>query len=218
MNDETTTVTDGTSVISGLEHLGDRFVGGLYARLAALNQVSVDFDNLKASLAAGGTSLLLLLFQIVLVVALVSGVFILTDRWLQKATAASGTWRRFFTGVAALVLALVIGFIAARLLAGPGLPLRILRLWAGVTVFGFVIFAAVRSLLMASRRSKFPERSAHLAALVRDLSFTIGAALIGVMLVATLQLWNVGPGLGDLIRTGLAVSIYLLFVGAGMAA
>ena len=173
----------------------------------------VEFDSLRASLAAGGTSLLLLLFQIVLVVALVAGVFILTNRRLQKATVASGTWRRFFAGVAAAVLALVIGFVAARLLAGSGLPLRILRLWAVVTVFGFIMLAAVRSLLLASRQTELQERSAHLAALVRDLSFAIGAAIIGVMLIGTLRLWNVGPGLGDLIRTGLAIPIYLLFIG-----
>ena len=210
VNEET---ADVTSVISDLEQLGDRFVAGLDARVAALKGVPVEFDNLRASLAAGGTSLLLLLFQIVLVVALVAGVFILTNRRLQKATVASGTWRRFFAGVAAAVLALVIGFVAARLLAGSGLPLRILRLWAVVTVFGFIMLAAVRSLLLASRRTEFPERSAHLAALVRDLSFAIGAAIIGVTLIGTLRLWNVGPGLGDLIRTGLAIPIYLLFIG-----
>ena len=66
---------------------------------------------------------------------------------------------------------------------------------------------------MASRRTKFPERSAHLATLVRDLSIAIGFAIIGVTLLATLRLWNVGPGLGDLLRTGLAIPIYLLFIG-----
>ena len=213
MNEDTATVADITSVISSLEQLGDRFIAGLNTRYAALNGVPVEFDNLRASLAAGGTSLLLLLFQIALVVALVAGVFILTNRRLEKATASSGTWRRFFVNVAALVLALVIGFVAARLLAGPGLTLRILRLWALVTVSGFVIFAAVKALLFGSRRTKFQERCAHLAALVRDLSFAIGAALIGVMLIGTLRLWDVGPGLGDLIRTGFAIPIYALFVG-----
>ena len=83
-----------------------------------------------------------------------------------------------------------------------------------VTVLGFLIFAAVRSLLMASRRTEFPERSAHLTALVRDLSLAIGAAIVGVTLLATLRLWNVGPGLGDLLRTGLGIPIYLLFAWA----
>ena len=80
-----------------------------------------------------------------------------------------------------------------------------------MTIVGFITLAAVRSLLMASRRTEFPERSAHLAALVRDLSLAIGMAIIGVTLIATLQRWNLGPGLGDLIRTGLGIPIYLLF-------
>ena len=210
MNNETA-VADVTSVISSFEQLGDRFVAGLYARLAAWNGVPVEFDNLRASLAAGGTSLLLLLFQIVLVVALVAGVFILANRRLKKASATSGAWRKFFASVAAAVLALVIGLIAARLLAGSGLPMRILRVWAVMTIVGFITLAAVRSLLMASRRTEFPERSAHLAALVRDLSLAIGLAIIGVTLIATLQRWNLGPGLGDLIRTGFGIPIYLMF-------
>ncbi|MEY9772122.1 hypothetical protein ABIA14_004463 [Sinorhizobium fredii] len=47
-----------------------------------------------------------------------------------------------------------------------------------------------------------------MAALVRDLSLAIGIAIIGVTLIATLRLWNIGPGLGDLIRTGLGLPIY----------
>ena len=211
MNEETSPVADVTSVISGFEQLADRFVAGLYARLAALGGVPADFDALRASLAAGGTSILLLLFQIVLIVAVVAGVFILAIRRLKQVTAARSSWRRFFAGMAAAVLALVIGFIAARLLAGAGLPLRILRLWAVATVAGFIILAAVRSLLVASRRTEFPERSSHLAALVRELWLAIGVAIVAVTLLATLRLWNVGSGLGDLLRTGLALPIYVLF-------
>src|SRR6185369_6624623 len=86
-----------------------------------------------------------------------------------------------------------------------------LRLWTVVTVLGLIILAAVRSLLMASRRTEFAERSFHLAALVHDLSLAIGVAIIGVTLIATLRLWSVGPALGDLLRTGLGIAIYLLF-------
>ena len=50
-------------------------------------------------------------------------------------------------------------------------------------------------------------------ALVRDLSIVFGWAIIGTTAVATLRLWNIGPGLGDLIRTGLGVPTYLLFAG-----
>ncbi|OWK21793.1 hypothetical protein AJ88_11815 [Mesorhizobium amorphae CCBAU 01583] len=126
-------------MISGFEQLAERFVSGLFARFAALSDVPVEIENLRASLAAGGTSLLALLFEIVLVVALVAGVFILLARRLKKASATSSAWRRFFAGVAATVVALVIGFIAARLLAGSGVPLQTLRLWAVATVLGFII-------------------------------------------------------------------------------
>ncbi|MGO4842848.1 mechanosensitive ion channel family protein, partial [Rhizobiaceae sp. 2RAB30] len=95
--------------------------------------------------------------------------------------------------------------ITARLLSGSGLVMRILLLWSVVTVFGFGVFGAVRILLMASRRTDFAKTSIHLAALVRELSLVIGVALIGVTLIATLRLFDVGPGLGDLIRTGLAI-------------
>ena len=47
--------------------------------------------------------------------------------------------------------------------------------------------------------------------LVRDLSFVGGWALLGTALVATLRLWNAGPGLTDLFRTGLGIAAYLLF-------
>ncbi|WP_245331216.1 mechanosensitive ion channel family protein [Mesorhizobium sophorae] len=207
--------TDVTSLISGFEQLADRFVSGLSARFAALGNVPVELENLRASLAAGGTSVLGLLFEIVLVVALVAGVYILLARRIAKASATSSASRRFFAGVAAIVVALVIGFIAARLLAGSGVPLQTLHLWTVVTVLGFVILAAVRSLLMASRRTEFAqERSAHLAALVRDLSLAIGLAIISTTLIATLRLWTVGPALGDLLRTGFAIPIYVLFAWA----
>ncbi len=56
----------------------------------------------------------------------------------------SGTWRRFFALVIAAALALVIGFIAARLLGGAGLPLRTLRLWTVAAVVGPVVLTAVQ--------------------------------------------------------------------------
>lgn len=211
---DTTAEPDGTSLISGFEQLAERFVSGLFARFAALSDVPVDLENLRALLTAGGTSLLVLLSEIVLVVALVAGVFMLLAWRFSKASVTSSAWRRFFGGAAAAVAALVVGFIVARLLAGSGVPLQTLRLWAVATVLGFIILAAVRSLLMASRRTEFAERSAHLAALVRDLSLAIGLAVIAVTLLATLRLWSVGPALEDLLRTGSAIPIYLLFAWA----
>jgi small-conductance mechanosensitive channel len=209
-----TAETDVTSLVSGFDQLAERFVSGLSERFAALSGASVELENLKASLAAEGTSLLALMFEIVLVVALVAGGFILLARRFKKAGAKSSAWRRFFAGLAAAVVALVIGFIAARLLAGSGLPLQTLHLWTIATVLGLIILATVRSLLMASRRTEFAECSAHLTALVRDLSFAIGFALIGVTLLGTSRIWSVGPALEDLLRTGSAIPIYLLFAWA----
>lgn len=208
---DTTAEADVTSLVWGFEQLAERFVSGLFARFAALSGASVELENFKASLAAEGTSLLALMFEIVLVVALVAGVFILLGRRFKKASAKSSAWRRFFAGLAAAVVALVIGFIAARLLAGSSLALQTLHLWTVATVLGLIILAAVKSLLMASRRTEFAERSVHLAALVRDLSLAIGFALIGVTLLGTSRLWSVGPALGDLLRTGLGIPIYFLF-------
>ncbi|WP_245235556.1 mechanosensitive ion channel family protein [Mesorhizobium erdmanii] len=204
---DTTAETDVTSLISGFEQLVERLVSGLFARFAALSHVPVDLENLRASLAAGGTSLLVLLSEIVLVVALVAGVFILLARRFNTASATSSAWRGFFAGV----VALVVGFIAARLLAGSGVPLQTLRLWTVATVLGFLVLATVRSVLMASRRTEFAEHSAHLVALVRDLSLAIGVAVIAVTLLATLRLCRGGAALDDLLRTGSAIPIYLLF-------
>ena len=77
-------------------------------------------------------------------------------RWLQWAILPFYWYivlRSFITALERPVSALVIGFIAARLLAGSGVSLQTLRLWTVVTVLGFIILAAVRSLLMASRRT-----------------------------------------------------------------
>lgn len=202
---------DATSVISGLQQLGDRFVAGLYARLAALNGVPVEFEDLRASLAAAGTSLPLLSFQVAVIVVLVSSVFVLTKWRLQQVTVGSTAPRRIFASATAGILALIFGFIAARLLAGSGPPLQVLLLWGVVTIFGFAISAAVRALLMASRQGKFLKPPFHLVVFARELSFAIGVALGGVMLFGTVRLFNIGAGLADLTRTGLAIPIYLLF-------
>ena len=145
--------------MGSVEQVADGLVTGLYARLAALESVPAEVDSLQASFAAAGTSLPLLCLQIVLVVAAVLGTFVLADRWFRQMPAWGGAWRRFLALVIAAALALVIGFIAARLLGGAGLPLRTLRLWAVVAVVGPIIVAILRTVLMASRPSQSPARS-----------------------------------------------------------
>lgn len=213
MASDTTTGADVASALEGLEQVGGRFVDGLQARISGLSGVPAEFQSLQASLAAAGTSGLLLSFQIILIVTLVACVFMLFVRRFKRASFGKGGWRRFFTGVAAAVLALTIGFLTARLLAGTGLPVRILRLWTVVTIVFFIIHFALRSVLMASRRSEYSHHIDHLAALSRDLSSAIGFILVGLTLLATLQLLGVGPGLNDLIRTGLGIPAFLVFGG-----
>ena len=208
--DQTTAGPDVSSVISDLERLSDRFAAGMAGRLDALRNVPAELENLSASLAAGGTSLSLLLFQIVLIVGIVAGVFFYLDLKFKKGGIRVTTSRRVLAGLTAGFVALVIGLILARLLAGSGVALQTLVLWAAVTLLTFVILAAVRTLLLSSRQVHVPRRSFHLVALVRDLSFALATAITGVTLLATLRLWNVGPGLGDMLRTGLALPIYLL--------
>ncbi|MFC5069069.1 mechanosensitive ion channel family protein [Flaviflagellibacter deserti] len=209
---ETAAADDITSLISGLEHLAEEFVSGLDARSDALRAVPAEFEGLNASLASAGTSGPFLLFQIILTVSLVAGMLVLVNRWLTKRTDARSVWRKFLASIEAAALALVFGFIATQVLTGAGLPMRTLRLWAVVTIAGFLILATVRFILMASRRTETPSRSIHLRALVRDLSVVVAFAIIGVALIATLRLWNAGPGLEDLVRTGLVgIPAYLLF-------
>ena len=144
---ETLAETDVHSLLLSLEQGTDRFVGDLYARLAALNAVPAELQDVQASFAAAGTSALQLCLEIVFVVALVTGVFVLLNRWLEAGTARRGAWPRFLAVVAAAILAVAIGFILARLLGGSGLPLQTLRRWTVLTVAGCVVLVAVRSVL-----------------------------------------------------------------------
>ena len=155
VNSEAAAEADVGSLVASIEQVADRLVAGLYARLAGLSGVSAETDSLRASFASAGTSLPVLCLQIVLVVAVVLGVFVLVARWLKRMPAWGGAWRRFVALVVAAASALVVGFVAARLLGGAGLPLRTLRLWAVVAVVGPIILAVLRSVLMASRPTEF---------------------------------------------------------------
>jgi len=215
VDSEPTIAKDVTSMISGFGQIDDRLVNGLHARAAALKGASAEAQSLQDAFTAAGTSVFALAFHAVIVVALVAGLFILISRRFRSATAASGAWRRFFAAVAAALLALFSGFIAARLLGGDGLPMHILRVWTTVTIAGCVTLFAVRHVLMASMPAAFPRPSIHMEALARSLSIAIGWAVLGIGLIATLHLWGAGPGLMDMIGTGLiGIPAFLLFVWA----
>ena len=203
---------DITAAIDGLEQAADSIVAAAYGRVSALSRVPADMAELQTSFANASISPFLLALEVILVIALVRTVFLLADLWDAKISPKKNLWRTFFTRIVATVLALAVGFAAARLLVGTGVPLRTLRLWAIATVASYLIVSLTGFILLASRRYAFRHRSYHLLALVRDLSVPITWALFGLAFVETLQIWNGGSGLLDLTRTVLvAIPAYLLF-------
>jgi small-conductance mechanosensitive channel len=206
---------DVNSAITAIEQVADGFAAGLYARFSALLDLPGELANLRNSMAEASTSPFLLSLEIVLVVTLTAGTFLLLARQVKIRNFASSGWRKFFLDAAAAGVALAVGLAAARLLAPSGLPLRTLRLWAVVTLVVFVVLYLTRLILMASRRPESRHRSFHMLALSRDLSIAISLAIVGVALVTTLQIWSAGSGLRDLTRTVLmAIPAYLLLAGA----
>lgn len=214
MSGETGTEMDVNAAISSIEKAAGSFVTGLHSRLSALSDMPAEFERLRTSLTGASTTPLLLLFEAIVVATLTAGTCLLLTHQARRGKAARRAWQRIFFNVAAALAALVVGLTAAWLLAPSGLVLRTLRLWAVVTVVGCIVLFLVRALLMASRPPQFHERSHHTLAFTRDLSIAIGWALVSVAVGATLQLWGGGPGLQDLVRTGLGIPVYLLFAGA----
>jgi len=185
--------SDVTSVVSRLDLLVDRFVSGLEARIDSLGGIGADLAALHSSFAAGGTSAGALFLQIVLVVLVTAGVFLLCRQ--RFARAGSGVWRRIFSTLAAAFIAIVAGLLVVRLLHSQGLSVRTLRSWVIITAGGLVALLTVRAILLGGKQSK----TGRLAALARDLSIAIGWAMFGISLATTLRLWSVGPGLLELV-------------------
>ncbi|UVK36539.1 mechanosensitive ion channel family protein [Mesorhizobium sp. AR10] len=210
MSDNPTMDADMMSVMTGLEQVAERFMDGLNARSLGWTQAPAEFRSLQAVLAASSTSAVLLCLQIVLVVALVANVLQFFGRRASRST--TGGWRRFLYFSAAVVAALAIGLLSARLLAGSGLSLRTLRLWTVATVAGAIVLVALRALLLASHHPEFRHRKTHLTTYVRDLSFVSGWAIAGLALVSTLRIWGAGAGLVDLTGTLLVAIPTLILV------
>ncbi|MBL8580854.1 MAG: mechanosensitive ion channel family protein [Rhizobiaceae bacterium] len=211
MSDATHAADDVTVLIDGLETIADRLATGLVDRYHALGDAGEQLDQVPAALAAGGTSGSLLLFEVVAIAAIVTAVFVLVNRRLAGWRQGGGVWRRLLLSLLEAAIAIAIGFVVARVIAAPGLPIRTLRQWTVVTVAGFVLIAAVRAILLGSRDRDVPHRSKRLLAMVHDFSISIGLAIVGTGIAATLKTWNVGPGLADLVRTALVIPIYLVF-------
>lgn len=189
-----TAASDVTSVVSGLELLMDRFVSGIEARVRGLGEVPQQIDALHSSFAAGGTSAGALFLQIIAVVIVTAGVFMLCQRRFHRP--GEGLWRRLFATLAAALVAIFAGLVAERLLPSQGLAVRTLRSWVILTAFGLVVLAAVRAMLTGKRLALGGVGRLH--ALGRDLSFAVGWAIVGLALMATLRLWSAGHGLLDL--------------------
>jgi len=208
--DEQQTSAGVASGIASLEQIASRFEAGLRARLEASGNLSEDFQRLQDSFAAAGTSTGLLLFWIVVVCAVSGGVFFSTGRLIAARAKPGGGWRRLLIAAAAALLALTAGFVAAGLVAAPGLPTRTLRLWAVLTIVACLAVVAVRALLAASRPPA-PYRSPRFSRMTTDFSAAIALAVTGVGMIATVELWQGGAGLGNVTRTVVAIPVFLLF-------
>lgn len=215
MSNETAIDVDANAVMADLERAADNFSAALYERLAALSQISSEISALRSSLAAASTSLGLLCLQVACIGGLVLGVFFLEARLRKRKTTESSAWRTFFFKALAVVLALGLGFVAARFLAPPGVGLRTLRLWTVAIVALYVVLSLTKFILLASRPPELRHRSFRMLSFVHDLSFSMAWAMLGVALVTTSQILGSGPGIKDFIRTILvAIPAYLLFAAA----
>ena len=116
---ETSTASDVTAIITGLETVMDRIVSGLASRIGCLGQIPDETNALHSSFAAAGTSATLLALQIVTVVLLTAGVFHLLSRYFNR-QGKSG-WRHSFGATVAAIFAMAVGLIVVRLLPVAGL-------------------------------------------------------------------------------------------------
>lgn len=209
-----TDVTDVNGMLSVFERVVDSLATGFRLRVEQVEKAGQEYDSLLASLAQGGTSATALLIKIVVIVAMVAALYLYVSRTVARGAEGRSGWRRFLAATAAAVLAVLVGFVAAKVLAGSGLPMRTLRIWTLVVVGGLVVIATIRRLLVASRRDLQRGHSRRIKALHRDLSIAIGWTLVGMALVATMRLWGAGPGIVDAVAIPTVVSAYLMFVYA----
>ena len=210
MSGETSTASDVTAVITGLESVMDRIVSGFASRIGSLGRIPEETNALHSSFAAAGTGALFLAFQIVVVVLLTAGASHLLSRYFNRQVKSG--WRYFLGVITAAILAAVAGLIVVRFLPALGLSMRTLRIWIVITAAGLVVLVALKSLLLASRPAAVGG-ARRLSALARDLSLAIGWAIVGLALMTTLRLWSAGPGLMDLAGSVLVASpSFALFI------
>jgi small-conductance mechanosensitive channel len=187
-----TTASDVTAIVSGVEQLINRFVTGLEARFGQLRTIGNELDALHASFAAGGTTSATLVLQIILIVAVTTFAFLFCRRWFGRRR--EGAWRRLLALLGAALIAIVVGVVVQRFISADGLAVRTLRTWILATAFTLVVFEGLHALL-----TKSPLGQGRLGKLARDLCVAVGWGLLGMAFMATLKLWNAGPGLRDVL-------------------
>ncbi len=193
MAEETSTAAnDVTAIVSGVEQLINRFVTGLESRFGQLRTIGDELDALQASFAAGGTSSVALFLQIILVVAVTAFAFLFCRRWFGRRH--EGAWRKLFALLGAALIAVVVGVVVQRFLVADGLAVRTLRIWILATAFTLILFEGLHALLTKSQLGR-----GRLGRMARDLCVAIGWGLLGIAFMATLKLWNAGPGLRDVL-------------------
>jgi small-conductance mechanosensitive channel len=210
---ETADVDLGTTILA-MEHVGDTVASGWQERSRALLDIPQEYEALVASLRSSSLSPLLLLTQIAFIVMLVSIAFTLLVQQMERRAGTDNILRSVISVMAAATIAGSCGLAASWAIAATGLPIRTLRLWTVTAVAGCAIVFLLRS-TAAPRNPATRLRSRRLLTVSREISIGIIWAVMGIAMVATLQLWGAGAGLRDLTRTFLAgIPAYLLIAGA----
>lgn len=198
----------------GLEQTLARFVSGFSARMAALGRIPQELDELNVLLASHFTSVFWLGVKIILVGGITLATFILTSRAIDRRAHEPG-WRNLLGVVAAVLVALLVGFAVTHFVAESALVTRTLRLWAVIAVTGCLFLHLLRAVVLYPVRPSARQRPIHLVGLARWLCFAIGWSFVGLGLVTTLRLWRAGPGLSDVVATVfVSIPALVLLVGA----
>jgi small-conductance mechanosensitive channel len=211
---ETADVDLGTTILA-IEHVGDTAAIGWQERAAALSDLPAEYSTFLATLQNASISPLFLVVQILLLILLASISFAWASFHFSKRWGANNLVGAVISVFGAAVIAGALGWVVSWAFTSAGLPVRTLRLWTVGTVAGCVLVFLFRS-LVAPRHPITEYRSRRLSTLWRDISVGIVWAVVGIMLVATLQLWGAGPGLKDLARTFISSIPAYLLIGLGV--
>jgi small-conductance mechanosensitive channel len=208
---ETADVDLGTTILA-MERVGDTAATGWRERAADLSNLSSEHNTLIATIRSASASPLLLVVQAILVVLIVSLSFTWASRQIDRSIGRDNIARALLCALGAAVIAGALGWLASWASTSAGLAVRTLHLWTVAALAGCILVFLFCS-IAAPRNPRTQLRSRRFKTLSRDLSIGLVWAIIGIALVATLQLWGAGPGLKDLARTFLAAIPAYLLIG-----